>query len=345
MFTAIDATPADILVSWLPLYHDMGLIGAWLAPLYVGARCYIMSPLSFLAHPQSWLWACHRYRATISAAPNFAFELCLKQIDDSDLKGLDLSSLRLVANGAEPVSIHTLRRFVERFGRYGFRSTAMAPVYGLAECAVAVALPPPGREPLIDRVNREALTRRGIAEPAAAGDAHAVEIISCGHPLPGHEIRIVDDASREVEERREGRLEFRGPSATSGYFRNEAKTRELFHDGWLDSGDRAYMANGEVFITGRIKDIIIRAGQHIYPQELEEAIGEIDGFIKGGVAAFGVSDPASGTERIVVLGETAQLDAIKRQALTACARNAATAIMGSPPDEIVLIEPGTVPKT
>ncbi|HUZ31592.1 MAG TPA: AMP-binding protein [Xanthobacteraceae bacterium] len=345
IFTAIDATPAEVLMSWLPLYHDMGLIGAWLAPLYVGARCYIMSPLSFLAHPQSWLWACHRYRATISAAPNFAFELCLKQIDDADRKGLDLSSLRFVANGAEPVSIHTLRRFIERFGPYGFKASAMAPVYGLAECAVAVALPPPGREPLIDRVNREALTSRGIAEPAAADDARAIEIVACGRPLPGHEIRIVDDAGREVEERREGRLEFRGPSATSGYFHNETKTRELFRNGWLDSGDRAYIASGDVFITGRIKDIIIRAGQHIYPQELEEAIGEIDGFVKGGIAAFGVTDPASGTERIVVLGETGQADSAKRETLVTAARNAATAIIGSPPDDIVLLDPGTVPKT
>jgi acyl-CoA synthetase (AMP-forming)/AMP-acid ligase II len=125
---AIDATSAEVMLSWLPLYHDMGLIGAWLAPLYVGAPCYIMSPLSFLARPQSWLWASHRYRATVSAAPNFAFELCLKQIDDADLAGLDLSSLRFVANGAEPVSILTLRRFTERFGRYGFRPGAMAPV-------------------------------------------------------------------------------------------------------------------------------------------------------------------------------------------------------------------------
>ena len=268
---AIDATSADVLLSWLPLYHDMGLIGAWLGPLYAGAKCYIMSPLSFLAHPQSWLWASHRYRATISAAPNFAFELCLKQIDDSDLSGLDLSSLRFVANGAEPVSIHTLRRFIERFSRFGFRPGAMAPVYGLAECAVALALPPPGREPLIDRINREALTRRGVAEPTDVNDPDAIEIVACGRPVPGHEIRIVDEAGREVQERREGRLEFRGPSATSGYFHNEAKTRELFRGGWLDSGDQAYIANGDVFITGRIKDIIIRAGQHVYPQELEEA--------------------------------------------------------------------------
>ena len=345
MFAALNATPAEVLVSWLPLYHDMGLIGAWLAPLYVGARCFIMSPLSFLAHPQSWLWACHRYRATISAAPNFAFELCLKQIVDADLEGLDLSSLRFVANGAEPVSIHTLRRFLERFGRYGFRPSAMAPVYGLAECAVAVALPPPGREPFIDRVEREALSRRGVAEPAMADDANAIEVAACGRPLPGHEIRIVDDAGREVEERREGRLEFRGPSATSGYFHNVAKTRELFNGDWLDSGDRAYMANGDVFITGRIKDIIIRAGQHVYPQELEETIGDIAGLMKGAVAAFGVTDPVSGTERIVVLAETAEAVAAQRDALKAHARDVITSIVGSPPDDIVLVAPGTVPKT
>ena len=342
---AIDATSADVLLSWLPLYHDMGLIGAWLGPLYAGARCYIMSPLSFLAHPQSWLWAIHRYRATISAAPNFAFELCLKQIEDADLSGLDLSSLRFVANGAEPVSISTLRRFIERFSRYGFRPGAMAPVYGLAECAVALALPPAGREPLIDRVDREALSRREAAEPASAGDTNAIEIVACGRPVPGHEIRIVDDAGREVAERREGRLEFRGPSATAGYFRNPIKTRELFRDGWLDSGDRAYMARGDVFITGRIKDIIIRAGQHVYPQELEEAVGDVAGLTKGAVAAFGVTDPASGTERIVILAETGKADPAQWESLKPAVRNAVTAIVGSPPDDVVLVAPGTVPKT
>jgi 1-acyl-sn-glycerol-3-phosphate acyltransferase len=342
---AIDATSADVMLSWLPLYHDMGLIGAWLAPLYAGAPCYIMSPLSFLARPQSWLWASHRYHATISAAPNFAFELCLKQIDEAELEGLDLSSLRYVANGAEPVSIHTLRRFIARFGRYGFRPQAMAPVYGLAECAVALALPPPGRGPVVDRVKREALGRRNLAEPAPPDDPNAIEFIACGQPVPGHEIRIVDDTGRELEERREGRLEFRGPSATAGYFRNEAKTRELFRAGWLDSGDRAYMANGDVFITGRIKDIIIRAGQHIYPHELEETVGDIAGLVKGGVAVFGVADPGSGTERIVVLAETTQAEGAWRDALRARARTAVTGILGSPPDDIVLVEPGTVPKT
>ena len=153
----VEATSAEVFVSWLPLYHDMGLIGAWLGSLYFAASFYVMSPVSFLARPASWLWAMHRYRATISAAPNFAFEMCATRIDDADLRGLDLSALKLLANGAEPVSVSTLRRFTEQFVPYGFHPEAMAPVYGLAENAVAVTLPPLGRMPIIDRVSREVL--------------------------------------------------------------------------------------------------------------------------------------------------------------------------------------------
>ena len=149
---AMAATSADIFVSWLPVYHDMGLIGAWLGCLYFAAPIYVMSPLTFLVRPESWLWAIYRFRASLSAAPNFGFELCLDKIDEANLEGLDLSSLRMVANGAEPVSVHTLRRFFDRFAPYGFHREAMAPAYGLAENAVGLALPPPGRAPLIDRV-------------------------------------------------------------------------------------------------------------------------------------------------------------------------------------------------
>ena len=342
---AMEASSADIFVSWLPLYHDMGLIGAWLGCLHFAAQLYVMPPLSFLVRPESWLWAIHRFRATLSAAPNFAFELCLNKIDDQSLQGLDLSCLRMVANGAEPVNVPTLRRFTERFAGYGFRPGAMAPVYGLAENSVGLAFPPAGRTPVIDRVDRDALSTRGIAAPAQPDDAHPLEIASCGFPLPGNEIRIVDGMGYEFGERREGRLEFRGPSATSGYFRNEAKTRELFHGGWLDSGDRAYMAGGEVYITGRIKDIIIRAGQHIYPQEIEEAVAEIPGIRKGCVAVFGTADRATGTERVVVLAETRETDPAARAALLVRAQDVAASIAGTPPDEVVLAPPRTVPKT
>jgi 1-acyl-sn-glycerol-3-phosphate acyltransferase len=342
---AMGASSDDTMVSWLPLYHDMGLIAAWLGCLYFAAPFYVMSPLSFLMRPESWLRALHRFRATLSAAPNFAFERCVSKIDDSKLEGLDLSSLRLVANGAEPVSVPTLRRFIERFGRYGFRPGAMTPVYGLAENSVALSLPPPGRPPVIDRVDRQSLTGQGIAASARADDPHPLEIVSCGRPIPGHEIRIVDDMSHELGDRREGRLEFRGPSATSGYFRNEAKTRELLHGGWLDSGDRAYMAEGEVYLTGRTKDIIIRAGRHIYPQEIEEAVGGIPDIRRGGVAMFGVADRASGTERMVILAETAEGDPVARTSLRTRAEHLASDIAGTTPDELVLVPPRSVPRT
>ena len=198
---------------------------------------------------------------------------------------------------------------------------------------------------VIDRVDRSALSTRGIAEPARPDDLNAIELVACGQPIPDHEIRIIDDMGRELGERREGRLEFRGPSATSGYFENAAKTRELFHDGWLDTGDRAYMAGGDLFITGRIKDIIIRAGQHIAPHEIEEAVGAIPGLRKNGVAAFGVTDPASGTERVVILAETDGINPSAQAALKVHAQEVATHIVGGPPDEIVLVQPGTVPKT
>ena len=235
----MEASSADVFVSWLPLYHDMGLIGAWLGCMYFGAPLYVMSPLSFLVRPESWLWAMHRFRATYSASPNFGFALCLDKIPEADLQGLDLSSLRMIANGAEPVSAQTLRRFIDRFGRYGFPARAMAPVYGLAECSVGLAFPPLGRLPIVDQVDREQLSAHGLAAPASPGDPKLVEIVACGQPLPGHEIRIVDEAGHELGERQEGRLEFRGPSATRGYFHNEAKTKELIRSGWLDSGDRA----------------------------------------------------------------------------------------------------------
>ena len=345
MGTVMDASSADVFVSWLPLYHDMGLIGAWLGCLHFGAPLYVMSPLSFLVRPESWLWAMHRFRATYSASPNFGFEMCINKIADADLAGLDLSSLRMVANGAEPVSVLTLRRFIERFGRYGFPAQAMAPVYGLAECAVGLAFPPLGRSPVIDRVNRDQLSRNGIAEPARPDDRKPLEIVACGQPLPGYEIRVVDQAGHELGDRREGRLEFRGPSTTRGYFHNDVKTRELLHDGWLDSGDRAYIAGGDVYITGRVKDIIIRAGRHLYPQEIEEAVTQIPGIHKGGVAVFSVSDQSSGTERVVVLAETRETDAAARAKLQTAAHEVVTDVAGTPPDEVVLAPLHTVPKT
>ncbi|HSE13509.1 MAG TPA: AMP-binding protein, partial [Rudaea sp.] len=337
--------PSDVIVSWLPLYHDMGLISTWLASLYFGRPIVIMSPLSFLARPARWLWAIHKHRGTLSAAPNFAYELCIKRIGEEDLQGLDLSSWRLAANGAEQVNPDTIERFQSRFGKYGFRAESMMPVYGLAEATVGLLAPPTGRMPIVDRVQRAAFIQEGRAEPAAPDDARALRFLACGTPLSGHEVRIVDDLGRERGERMEGRLEFKGPSATQGYYRNPEQTRRLFDGDWLDSGDRGYFAGNDFYITGRVKDIIIRGGHHIYPDELEQAVGLLPGIRKGCVAAFGVADSQTGTERLVVLAETRVTDAAQQAALRQAVTRATVELLGEPPDEVVLAPPQTVMKT
>jgi 1-acyl-sn-glycerol-3-phosphate acyltransferase len=345
MGEAIEASSSDVFVSWLPLYHDMGLIGAWLACLYYGAPTIIMPPLAFLADPARWLRAIHRHHATLSAAPNFAFELCLKNVRDEDIAGLDLSTLRMVVNGAEPVSPATIARFAERFAPYGFNSGAMGPVYGLAECSVGLAFPPVGRPPIVDRVGRTALARDGMAQLAVAGDKTAIEFVACGRPMPRHEVRIVDEGGHELPERHQGRLQFRGPSATREYFRNEEKTRGLFDGEWLESGDLAYVAEGDVYITGRTKDMIKRAGRNIYPHELEEFIGGIAGVRRGCVAVFPSPHPRTGSERLIVLAETRLSAADELAQLQHKISEASASLLDLQPDEILLAPPHTIPKT
>ena len=348
MGRAVEVTGDDVFVSWLPLYHDMGLIGAWLGSLYHGLPLVLMPPLSFLARPARWLRAIERHRGTLSAGPNFAYELCASKITDEELAGLDLSSWRVAFNGAEQVSPDTLRRFSERFAPYGFRSNTMAPVYGLAESSVGLAFPPLGREPVIDCVDREALTGRGLAAPRAQTTTPAADtacFVACGRALPGHALRIADERDRLCDDRREGRVQFRGPSSCQGYFRNPKATARLIHGEWLDSGDRGYMSGGELFITGRVKDIIIRGGHNIYPYELESAVGAIAGVREGGVAAFASRDASLGTERLVILAETRETRAEQRAQLRAAINEAVIGVIGNPPDEVVLAPPRTVLKT
>jgi 1-acyl-sn-glycerol-3-phosphate acyltransferase len=295
---ALDLSSADRVVSWLPLYHDMGLIGAW-----------------------------------------------LKKVNDDEIEGLDLSSWRLALNGAESVSPETVRRFIERFSAYGFRAGALLPVYGLAESTVALAFPPTGRGPVVDRVAREPFQRAGRADPAVAEDETSLRFVSCGLPLAGHEIRVVDATGREAGERREGRIQFRGPSATSGYYRNPGATRRLFRGDWLDSGDLGYLAGGEIYVTGRAKDVIIRAGRNIYPHEVEEMVGGLEGVRKGCVAVFATADSRSGTERMVVMAETREEESEELEGLRERIAAAALDLTGVPVDEVVLVPPRTVRKT
>ena len=344
MGTAAQVNSADVFVSWLPLYHDMGLIGAWLTSLYYGMPLVVMPPMSFLSHPARWLTAITAHGGTLSASPNFGYELCLR-IDDAELAGLDLSTWRMACNGAEPVNARTLSRFAERFAACGLRRQAIAPVYGLAEAGVGLAFPPPGRGPLIDRVRRAELTTAGRAVPAADEDPGALEVVACGLPLPGHEIRVVDALGNEMGERHEGHIEFRGPSATIGYFHDAAATKTLFHGDWLDTGDLGYIAGGDLYVTGRVKDLIIRAGRNLHPQQLEDAVGEVPGVRKGCVAVFAATDAAAGTERLVVLAETRLTGERDRADLRARILGIAVDLLGTPPDDVVIAPPGTVLKT
>lgn len=340
----VEVRPDDVTVCWLPLYHDMGLIGCWLYSLYFGLPIALTSPLAFLRRPERWLWMIHEHRGTLSPAPNFAFELCLRKVDEKALQGLDLSSWRVALNGAEPISPDTLTRFIERYRPYGFRPETLMPVYGLAESTVALAFAPVGRPPRIDAIRREPFLREKRAEPAPAAEPAPLRFVSVGRPLPGHEVRLVDACGQPVPERAEGRLHFRGLSAMSGYFRNQEATEKILCDGWFDSGDLAYQADGEIFITGRAKDLIIKAGRNIYPHELEEAAGEIEGIRKGCVAAFGITDPGHGTERIVLVAETRKTRPEELQELRHEVKRR-LAHTGHPPDEIVFLPPQTIPKT
>jgi 1-acyl-sn-glycerol-3-phosphate acyltransferase len=347
----------DVGVSWLPLYHDMGLIGAWLMPLYFGLPVVILSPLAFLSRPARWLRAFHRYGGTMGAAPNFAYELAAAKISDDEIQGLDLSAWRAALNGAEPVLPATIDRFATRFAKCGFRRETLLPVYGLAEASLAVAIPPVGRGPRVDRLERAAFAQEGRAVPAppevsapdSGEDANVISFVSVGPPVPRHEVRIVNERGEDAGERVEGQLWFRGPSTTQGYYRNETATSALLPEGaaagWVNSGDRAYLAGGEIYITGRVKDIIIHAGHNLYPHEIEDAVARVPGVRKGCVVAFGSADPVAGTERLVIVAESREGNREARARLAQAITAQVTETLGMPPNVVEVVPPNVIPKT
>lgn len=340
---AVNVTPNDVAVSWLPLYHDMGLIGMWLGSLYYGIPLILLTPFTFLNHPERWLWAIHYHRGTHSGAPNFAYELCVRKIDPSMIEGLDLGSWRMAANGAEKVYPRTLEQFADKFALYGFKRNALLPVYGLAESTVGLTIPPIGREFWIDHVNRKKFEEDREAVPAS--EKNSLAFVSCGSPIEGHEIRIVDDEDNELPERHVGNLQFRGPSSMKGYYNNPRATQAAYHDGWLDTGDLAYVAEGEVFITGRRKDLIIKAGRNLYPAELEELVGSIPGVRQGCVVAFGTTDMQRSTEQLIVVAETREKTKAKHEEIIMKINEAISAALDIAPDHVVLVAPRIVPKT
>ncbi len=341
-------TDDDVVVSWLPLYHDMGLIGGWLMCMYFGTPTVLMSPLTFLTRPERWLGTITEFRATCSVAPNFAFDLCVKRIDEDAIAGFELAQVRAILNGSEPILPATLDRFATRFAPAGLKREALFCAYGLAENMVAVSFPPVSRAPRIDRVAREAFETSGRAVPVSGGtnDADALEFVCVGSAVLGHELRVVDGAGAPAPERQQGTIHFRGPSAFKGYFgRPDATAKVKLAGGWVDTGDLGYIADGELFITGRVKDVIIKGGRNYYPHELEAAAAAVKGVRQGCVAAFSVRDESLGTEKIVVVAETRERDAVAREQLTARVVAAISEAVGVPPDHVVLAGPGAVPKT
>lgn len=336
--------PNDVMVSWLPLYHDMGLIGGWLMCFYYGVPTVIMSPMAFLSKPERWLQALSDYGGTTSVSPNFAFDLCVKRVPQEAMDSLDLSRLRSLLNGSEPITVQTLDRFVERFGPVGLRREAIFCAYGLAENMVAVSFPPVLRVPRIDTIDRTTFEASGRA--VASNEEDALEFVGVGKAVPRHEVRVVDEAEHAVDERIQGTIQFRGPSSFKGYYRRPDATAKVQRpDGWVDTGDLGYLAEGELFITGRAKDLIIKGGRNYYPHELEAAASSIEGIRQGCVAAFSVPDPGTGTEQIIVVAETRESDETARDILEASVVEAVSAAVGIPPDRVVLSIPGAVPKT
>ncbi len=343
---AIQITPDDVCVNWLPLYHDLGLIGHWLGSLYFGVRLIAFSPLVFLMHPEKWLWAMHHYRGTISAGPNFAYELCVRKIDPSLLEGLNLSAWRLAVNGAETVYSKTLQGFTEKFSPYGFKPETFLPVYGLAENSLGLTTPTLGNLPRFDKVDRKLLEEEGRAVSTQNDNKKDyLEFACCGHVLPNHEIRIVDAHNQLVGDRIVGHIQFHGPSSMLGYYNNPEITRTISHDGWWGTGDLGYMDQKELFIIGRSKDVIIKAGRNLSASEIESIVSQVSGIRQGCVIAFSINDEEKGTDKLIIVAETTQFRT-KNIELQKDVSEKITSLLNVTPDEIVLIAPHTaLPKT
>jgi fatty-acyl-CoA synthase len=350
MIEAARVTAEDIIVSWLPLYHDMGLIGMLTVSMTVGCRLILASPLDFTNRPADWMRWLDEYCATITAGPNFSWALAeraLRRLKDTGER-LDLSALRIALNGAEPVDPHTVESFVAAAAEHRFRPGAEFCAFGMAEVAIGGTFPPPMRGMVCDAVDRHALETEGVARPAAPELPTTRRFPLLGSPVPGLEMRICDPATGEpLGEREVGELELRGSSVTTGYYGHPGLSEALFRGRWLRTGDLAYCVEGpgggppELVVCGRIKDLIIISGRNIYPEDIERAVGMIDGVRTGNVIAFSV-EGVHRKEAIVVVAEIRGADpgelhrAIRRRVIEICE---------VPPRDIVLTRPGTLPKT
>ena len=337
MFDGLKSTPADRGVSWLPLYHDMGLIGFVIAPLYALVQVMFLPTSAFIRRPSLWLEAIHRFRGTITFAPNFAFALATRAVTEGQARSWDLSCMRALGCGAEPIQPDVLRAFMGRFAAQGLKPESILPSYGMAEATLAITFADVAAPIRTDTIDLAAM-RAGFASPATSGPT--MELVSCGRPFPGHDLAVMGPGGKRLGERQVGEVWLRGPSVTAGYYGDAAATEEAFGDGWLKTGDLAYQAEGELFICGRAKDLIILNGKNYYPQDIERIVSKIDGIRDGQCIAFSRFDD-SGAEIAVVVAESRKQTAGLAQAIISAVRGE----LGLTITEAHFIKRGTLAKT
>jgi fatty-acyl-CoA synthase len=326
-------------VCWLPLYHDMGLVGCLYLGMYYPGTVTYMGPDTFLARPAIWLRTLSRYRSAISPAPHFAYSLCATKIKDEEMDGVDLSHWRAALNGAEPIESDGIQRFTERFARWGFQATAMTPVYGLAEAGLGVTFTGLDDLPRFTEFSREGLWNGGAAHPGPGR-----RIASVGRQLPGVEVAIFDDLEQPVVEGGVGRIWVKGPSITKGYWESPELTANMIHGDWLDTGDLGFFYEGELYIAGRAKDLIIIRGRNYAPQEMEELLLDVEGVRKGCVAAVSTLIEGEG-EQLIMLAEKDPRSKRPEEEVRAEISHRILKGLSLKPRDVELLEPGTLPRT
>lgn len=335
---ALAITDRDVGLSWLPVFHDMGLIGGLCTAVTRAFEVHVLTPEAFVMRPERWLRTLTEVGATVSPAPNFAYELCARRITRDE--GIALDGWRAALSGAEMVHAATLDRFTARFAGAGFARDAFTPVYGLAESTLAVAAPPPGRAPVVRTFDPGAL-ERGVAR-AAAGDAGR-RLVSVGQPVLGAELRIAS-GGRALGEGAVGEIQTRGPSLMTDYFRQPEASEAAFDDGWLRTGDLGFVLDGELFVSGRAKDVMVLGGRNVHPDDLEQVALE-EPLVRGAAAAFSVADEDRGTERVILVVEVVERDPSARAALAKRLRGAILASLSVGVDEVALWPLGAIPRT
>ncbi|HMQ30687.1 MAG TPA: AMP-binding protein [Chloroflexaceae bacterium] len=336
----------DVVVSWLPLYHDMGLIGCFLYTLCWELRGVFMSPQRFIRHPATWLRAISAYGGTLSPAPNFAYALAARRLADRDLEGLDLATWRAAMCGAELIDVAALAAFAERFAPYGLRAGSLVPCYGLAEASLCVTMQDPGAGMAFERVARATLAADGVAVPLSARSPEgATLVVDCGRPVAGMAVEVRDEAGRPLSEGHVGAIWISGPSVTGGYLGAPELTAATISGGWLGTGDLGYMRGGRLFVTGRRKDLIIIRGHNYQPAEFEAAAAEVPGVAPGRVVAVGVYSPHEATERLVILAEQPREAGLDEQALRDAIRLRVGLRTGVLPAEVLIVPRHGLPKT